>query len=55
MNRYAGTMSLESVAGTFMRAIMEIHRDNFVVAQRYVDASRDLLDAELTPLVGYAI
>jgi hypothetical protein len=32
---------------------LEVHRDNYVMAQKYVDNSRELLDAELAALVGY--
>eukprot|EP00026_Physarum_polycephalum_P000091 Phypoly_transcript_00091.p1 GENE.Phypoly_transcript_00091~~Phypoly_transcript_00091.p1 ORF type:complete len:2307 (+),score=451.47 Phypoly_transcript_00091:133-7053(+) len=52
MEEYAGALSNESVEGTFFRAILEVHRDNFVMAQKYVDNSRELLDAELAALVG---
>lgn len=50
--RYVGALSQESVEGTFFRAILEIHRDNYQQAQKYVDDSRELLDMELTALVG---
>lgn len=52
-NNYAGAMSSESVEGAFYRAILEVHRENYSVAQKYVDTSRELLDAELTALIAY--
>jgi FKBP12-rapamycin complex-associated protein len=52
MEEYVGAMSEDTVEGSFFRATLEIHRDNYQAAQRFIDRTRDLLDPELTALVG---
>jgi len=49
---YVTAMSEDTVEGSFFRATLEIHRDNFQQAQRFIDKTRDLIDPELTALVG---
>ncbi len=50
--RYANAMSEDTVEGAFFRATLEIHRDNYQMAQKFIDRTRDLIDPELTALVG---
>ena len=38
--------------GPHRRAILAIHRNQFAQAQQHIDKTRDLLDTELTALVG---
>ena len=41
-----------SIDGSFYRAILSIHRSKFEEAQKFIDISRDLLDADLAALIG---
>eukprot|EP01113_Clastostelium_recurvatum_P006582 TRINITY_DN1298_c0_g1_i1.p1 TRINITY_DN1298_c0_g1~~TRINITY_DN1298_c0_g1_i1.p1 ORF type:complete len:2380 (+),score=927.36 TRINITY_DN1298_c0_g1_i1:62-7201(+) len=54
MDEYVGAMAEDSVEGAFFRAILEVHRDseNYAAAHHYINRTRDLVDTELTALVG---
>ena len=42
----------DTVNGEFFRALLALHRDQFQIAQKAIDRTRELLDTELTALVG---
>ena len=42
----------DSLDGSFHRAVLEIHKNNFPFANYYIDAARDILDTDLTAMVG---
>lgn len=42
----------ESQEGSFYRAILAIHKNQYEVAQNFIDKTRDLLDTELTAMAG---
>jgi len=52
MDEYVDAMEGRSVDGSFFRAIRAIHQRNFSDARRHIDLTRELLDPELTALVG---
>jgi len=51
MRQYVGAMD-ESSEGTFFRAILAIHREEFVVAQSLIDKTRHIIDTELAALIS---
>jgi FKBP12-rapamycin complex-associated protein len=51
MRQYVNSME-ESGEGTFFRAILAIHRNEFALAQNLIDRTRYILDNELAALVG---
>lgn len=38
--------------GSFYRAILAIHKEQYKSAQDYIDFSRDMIDTELTAMAG---
>jgi FKBP12-rapamycin complex-associated protein len=52
MKQYVNSMVEESSEGTFFRAILSIHRNEFALAQQLIDKTRHMLDTELAALVG---
>ncbi|MBN9311032.1 tetratricopeptide repeat protein, partial [Devosia sp.] len=52
MREYVRVLPTHDLEGAFYRAVMYIHRNNFVKAHQYIDTTRRLLDTELTALVG---
>ncbi|EGG15157.1 protein kinase [Cavenderia fasciculata] len=52
MDEYARAMSLDSIEGSFYRAILEVHKDNFTQASCFIERARSLVDTELTALLG---
>nr|UIB01653.1 serine/threonine-protein kinase mTOR [Propylea japonica] len=52
MERYASMIPKDSQEGSFYRAILAIHKNQYEVAQNYIDKTRDLLDTELTAMAG---
>jgi FKBP12-rapamycin complex-associated protein len=52
MDQYINVIKSDSVDGAFFRAILALHRNNFDMAKNLIEKTRDLLDAELTALVG---
>lgn len=52
MNEYISMMKEDSPDGAFFQAILSLHKNLYVSAQKYIGKTRDLLDTELTALVG---
>ena len=52
MDDYITYMRIESPDQAFFRAIVSLHRNQFEEAGTYITKARDLLDRELTALVG---
>ena len=52
MDMYVHVMKKETPDGSFFRSILAILRNKFDIGQRYIDSARELLDTELTALVG---
>jgi FKBP12-rapamycin complex-associated protein len=52
MREYVRVLPTNDLEGAFYRAVLHIHRNNFVKAHHYIDITRHLLDTELTALVG---
>ncbi|GAM22047.1 hypothetical protein SAMD00019534_052220 [Acytostelium subglobosum LB1] len=52
MDEYAKAMSQETIEGSFYRAILEVHKDNFTNAQHHIERARSLVDTEITALIG---
>lgn len=52
MDDYIAVLKHDSADRAWFRGILFIHRNQFVKAQQHVNRARDLLDTELTTLVG---
>ena len=52
MDDYIAVLKHDSADRAWFRGILSIHRNQFVKAQQHVNRARDLLDTELTTLVG---
>ncbi|KAI8892612.1 FAT domain-containing protein, partial [Globomyces pollinis-pini] len=52
MDDYISMMKEDSPDGAFFKAILSLHRNLFPQAAKYINRTRDLLDTELTALVG---
>ncbi|XP_065842793.1 serine/threonine-protein kinase mTOR-like [Oscarella lobularis] len=52
MDEYVCFIPRDTLEGAFYRAVMALHQDHFVLAQKCIDAARDVLDTELTAMVG---
>ena len=52
MDDYIAVLKHDSPDRAWFRAILSIHRNQFTRAQQHVNRARDLLDTELTTLVG---
>lgn len=52
MDEYIGVMKPDSPDGAFFRAILTLNRNLYPQAEQYINKARDLLDTELTALVG---
>ncbi|KYQ91695.1 protein kinase [Tieghemostelium lacteum] len=52
MDEYVKAMNQDTVEGSFYRAILEVHKDNYTNAQVYIEHARQLVDTELTALLG---
>lgn len=52
MQEYVKCIPDDTQDGTFYRAILAIHYDDFELAQKLIDDTRDLLDTELTSMAG---
>eukprot|EP01105_Mastigella_eilhardi_P021948 TRINITY_DN5365_c0_g1_i1.p1 TRINITY_DN5365_c0_g1~~TRINITY_DN5365_c0_g1_i1.p1 ORF type:complete len:2426 (-),score=601.66 TRINITY_DN5365_c0_g1_i1:7080-14204(-) len=52
MEEYVTVMNQDSFEGSFYRAILEVYRNNFIEASRYISQARNLLDTKITALVG---
>lgn len=52
MERYVSIIPQDSQDGSFYRAILAIHKEDYRKAQEYIDKTRDMLDTELTAMAG---
>ncbi|GAA93365.1 uncharacterized protein L969DRAFT_91224 [Mixia osmundae IAM 14324] len=52
MDDYISALKHDSADRSWFRAILNIHRNQFNKAQQHVNKTRDLLDTELTTLIG---
>ena len=52
MDDYIATMKQDSPDRPFYRAILAVHQNQFPKAMKQIAFARDLLDPELTSLVG---
>ncbi|KAG7166823.1 Serine/threonine-protein kinase mTOR-like [Homarus americanus] len=52
MEDYAKFIPRDTQEGAFYRAVLAVHKDQYHVAQQLIDSARDLLDTELTAMVG---
>ncbi|KAG1065344.1 hypothetical protein G6F42_026846 [Rhizopus arrhizus] len=52
MEEYIALLKTESPDRTFFRAILAMHRNRYAEAEKFIDKTRDLLDTELTALLG---
>ncbi|CAO3647953.1 unnamed protein product [Mucor fragilis] len=52
MEEYIALLKTESPDRTFFRAILAMHRNRYTEAEKFIDKTRDLLDTELTALLG---
>ncbi|XP_058788970.1 serine/threonine-protein kinase mTOR isoform X2 [Phymastichus coffea] len=52
MQRYVALIPEDSQDGAFYRAVLAIHDEQYDLAHRLIDNARDLLDTELTAMVG---
>eukprot|EP00742_Colponemidia_sp_Colp-10_P007030 GILJ01007544.1.p1 GENE.GILJ01007544.1~~GILJ01007544.1.p1 ORF type:complete len:2402 (-),score=355.14 GILJ01007544.1:281-6541(-) len=52
MEDYVSAMEEDRVDGSFFRSVLAIYKDDYEVCQTYINRCRELLDTELTALVG---
>ncbi|KAL1936471.1 hypothetical protein VTP01DRAFT_605 [Rhizomucor pusillus] len=52
MEEYIALLKPESPDKTFFRAILAMHRNRYAEAEKFINKTRDLLDTELTALLG---
>ncbi|GAM16986.1 hypothetical protein SAMD00019534_001610 [Acytostelium subglobosum LB1] len=52
MDEYVKAMSQDTIEGSFYRAILEVHKNNFNHAHHFIEHARVLVDTELTALLG---
>ncbi|XP_075980092.1 serine/threonine-protein kinase mTor-like isoform X2 [Anticarsia gemmatalis] len=52
MRKYVGSISEDSQEGAFYRAIIAIHEGQWSESRHFIDSARNLLDIELTAVVG---
>ncbi|XP_039949400.1 serine/threonine-protein kinase Tor [Bactrocera neohumeralis] len=52
MQEYVRCIPEETQDGSFYRAVLAVHNEDFETAQRLIDGTRDLLDTELTSMAG---
>ncbi|XP_023161122.1 serine/threonine-protein kinase Tor [Drosophila hydei] len=52
MQEYVRCIPVDTQDGSFYRAVLAVHHDDFESAQRLIDETRDLLDTELTSMAG---
>ncbi|CAG9773619.1 unnamed protein product [Ceutorhynchus assimilis] len=52
MERYVKIIPQDTQDGAFYRAILAIHKEHYKSAQEFIDIARDLIDTELTAMVG---
>ncbi|XP_064091213.1 serine/threonine-protein kinase mTOR-like [Macrobrachium nipponense] len=52
MEKYTKYIPRDTQEGAFYRAVLAVHKDQYRSAQQLIDSARDLLDTELTAMVG---
>ena len=52
MEKYAVLIPKETPQGSFFRAVLSIHKGDFLDAQKWIDSARESLDTELTSMAG---
>ncbi|XP_060521647.1 serine/threonine-protein kinase mTor [Cylas formicarius] len=52
MERYVNIIPQDCQDGAFYRAILAIHKEQYRVAQDFIDLTRDMIDTELTAMAG---
>eukprot|EP01088_Endostelium_zonatum_P000895 TRINITY_DN1115_c0_g1_i1.p1 TRINITY_DN1115_c0_g1~~TRINITY_DN1115_c0_g1_i1.p1 ORF type:complete len:1488 (-),score=370.97 TRINITY_DN1115_c0_g1_i1:54-4517(-) len=52
LGKYIGVIPDTNLEGSFYRAILEIHKNNFEQGEKYINSARSALDTELRALVG---
>lgn len=52
MEHYVNCIPQDSQDGSFYRAILAIHKEQYKKAQEYINTTRDMLDTELTAMAG---
>lgn len=52
MKTYVEFLPEDTVNGSFYRAVLEIHQNNFDASQAFIDRTRELLDPELRAQAG---
>lgn len=52
LERYVSVIEENRVHGNFYRAVLAVHRTQYSHARRYIDRACELLDTNLTALVG---
>lgn len=50
--RFVKVIPQDSLDGSFYRAILAIHKEQYKFAQDFIDLSRDLIDNELTTMAS---
>jgi FKBP12-rapamycin complex-associated protein len=52
MDEYVCLIPRDTLDGAFYRAVMAIHQDHFLLAEKCIDTAREILDTELTAMAG---
>ncbi|KAH1016334.1 serine/threonine-protein kinase Tor isoform X2 [Dendroctonus ponderosae] len=52
MERYVKVIPQNTQDGSFYRAILAIHKEQYKIAQDFIDRARDMIDTELTAMAG---
>ncbi|PNF25178.1 Serine/threonine-protein kinase mTOR, partial [Cryptotermes secundus] len=52
MEQYVNCIPRDTQDGAFYRAVLTVHRGQYIAAQQLIDSARDLLDTELTAMAG---
>lgn len=52
MEKYVNVIPQDTQDGSFYRAVLAIHKDQFKLAQDFIDITRDMIDTELTAMAG---
>ncbi|KAK3923760.1 Serine/threonine-protein kinase mTOR [Frankliniella fusca] len=52
MDRYVNCVPRDTQDGTFYRAVLAVHREQYDAAMQLIESARDLVDTELTAMAG---
>ncbi|XP_065216693.1 serine/threonine-protein kinase mTOR isoform X2 [Planococcus citri] len=52
MDRYVNCIPRDTTDGAFYRAVLCVHKDQFIMGQKFIDSARELLDTELAAMAG---